>query len=167
VQTPKARRQKNSRTQENTDGKIFTRESSNMYVSSIDHEFQADLQNIRVVAKYYDRITLARLTELLDLPPLTTERTLCKLVTDKIIYARIDRSSGIVTFKPKSNTADILNAWTADIDKMLGLVEKTSHLVSKVSFFFFYGMTELMSRSTLCMRLPRERKSRLRVWFRG
>ena len=90
-------------------------------------------QNIRVVATYYDRITLARLTELLDLPPLTTERTLCKLVTDKTIYARIDRSSGIVTFKPKSNTADILNAWTADIDKMLSLVEKTSHLVSKVS----------------------------------
>ena len=86
------------------------------------------------MAKYYDRITLARLTELLDLPPLTTERTLCKLVTDKIIYARIDRSSGIVTFKPKSNTADILNTWTADIDKMLGLVEKTSHLVSKVSY---------------------------------
>ena len=90
-------------------------------------------ENIRVVATYYDRITLARLTELLDLPPLTTERTLCKLVTDKTVYARIDRSSGIVTFKPKSNTADILNAWTADIDKMLSLVEKTSHLVSKVS----------------------------------
>jgi hypothetical protein len=87
-------------------------------------------------------------------------------VTDKIIYARIDRSSGIVTFKPKSNTADILNAWTADIDKMLGLVEKTSHLVSKVSSFF-YGMPELMNRNTLCMRLPRARKSRLRVWFRG
>jgi 26S proteasome regulatory subunit N5 len=123
------------------------------------------LQNIRVVAKYYDRITLARLTELLDLPPLTTERTLCKLVTDKIIYARIDRSSGIVTFKPKSNTADILNAWTADIDKMLGLVEKTSHLVSKVSSHL-HIVTELMKRSTLCMRLPRERKSRLEVWFR-
>jgi hypothetical protein len=165
VQTPKARKQKNSRTQENTDGKISTNVLLNMYVSSIYHEFQADLQNIRVVAKYYDRITLARLTELLDLPPLTTERTLCKLVTDKIIYARIDRSSGIVTFKPKSNTADILNAWTADIDKMLGLVEKTSHLVSKVSSHL-HIVTELMKRSTLCMRLPRERKSRLEVWFR-
>jgi 26S proteasome regulatory subunit N5 len=97
------------------------------------------IQNIRVVATYYDRITLTRLTELLDLPPLTTERTLCKLVTDKTIYARIDRSSGIVTFKPKSNTADILNSWTADIDKMLSLVEKTSHLVSKVSFLLCSG----------------------------
>jgi 26S proteasome regulatory subunit N5 len=73
------------------------------------------------------------LTELLDLPPLTTERTLCKLVTDKTIYARIDRPKGVVTFKPQTNSTDILNSWTADIDKMLGLVEKTSHLVSKVS----------------------------------
>jgi len=108
--------------------------------ASIASTRELTIQNIRVVAKYYDRITLVRLTELLDLPPLTTERTLCKLVTDKIIYARIDRSSGIVTFKPKSNTADILNNWTADIDKMLGLVEKTSHLVSKVSSLLSRGM---------------------------
>lgn len=120
-------------------------------------------QNIRVVATYYDRITLARLTELLDLPPLTTERTLCKLVTDKTIYARIDRSSGIVTFKPKSNTADILNAWTADIDKMLSLVEKTSHLVSKVSFNWPFVGTELIDRNTRCTKLQRVRRSRLRL----
>jgi 26S proteasome regulatory subunit N5 len=103
-------------------------------MSAIDFlKFAADKQNIRVIAAYYHRITLQRLTELLDLPPLTTERTLCKLVTDKIIYARIDRPKGIVTFKPQTDTVDILNSWTADIDKMLGLVEKTSHLVSKVS----------------------------------
>lgn len=85
-----------------------------------------------MVAAYYSRITFTRLTELLDLPPLTTERTLCKLVTDKTIYARINRPSGIVDFKPKQNPTDVLNSWTGDIDKMLGLVEKTSHLVSKV-----------------------------------
>jgi 26S proteasome regulatory subunit N5 len=107
-------------------------------------EEQADIQNIRVVAAYYSRVTLARLTELLDLPPLTTERTLCKLVTDKTIYARIDRPRGVVTFKPQTNSTDILNSWTADIDKMLGLVEKTSHLVSKVScFFLVFGECQL------------------------
>lgn len=90
-------------------------------------------QNIRVIALYYSRVTLARLTELLDLPPITTERTLCKLVTDKTIYARIDRPAGVVTFKQKTNPTDVLNSWATDIDKMLGLVEKTSHLVSKVS----------------------------------
>jgi len=75
---------------------------------------------------------MSRLTDLLDLPPLTTERTICKLVTDKTIYARIDRPAGIVTFKQKKNVNDALNVWSGDIGKMLGLVEKTSHLVAKV-----------------------------------
>jgi 26S proteasome regulatory subunit N5 len=87
--------------------------------------------NIRVVAGYYSRISLTRLTELLDLPPLTTERTLCKLVTDKTVYARIDRPSGIVSFQKPRRTNESLNTWSHDIGKMLSLVEKTSHLVSK------------------------------------
>lgn len=74
---------------------------------------------------------MARLTELLDLSPITTERTLCKLVTDKTVYARIDRPAGIVTFKPRRSTQNILNDWSGDVGKMLGLVEKTSHLVAK------------------------------------
>lgn len=75
---------------------------------------------------------MERLTELLDLDATKTERTLCKLVTDKSIYARINRPSGVVTFKAKTNIEDVLNAWSGDVGKMLGLVEKTSHLVSKV-----------------------------------
>ncbi|GMK57752.1 hypothetical protein CspeluHIS016_0405860 [Cutaneotrichosporon spelunceum] len=87
--------------------------------------------NIRVIAAYYSRITLQRLTELLDLPALTTERTLCKLVTDKTVYARIDRPAGVVNFQRPRKTNETLNAWSTDISKMLSLVEKTSHLVSK------------------------------------
>ncbi|ORY31371.1 hypothetical protein BCR39DRAFT_571286 [Naematelia encephala] len=88
-------------------------------------------RNIRVIAAYYSRITMTRLTELLDLSALTTERTLCKLVTDKTIYARIDRPAGIVSFKQKKGINEVLNAWSGDVAKMLELVEKTSHLVSK------------------------------------
>ncbi|KAL1412904.1 proteasome regulatory particle subunit [Vanrija albida] len=87
--------------------------------------------NIRVIAAYYSRITLTRLTELLDLPALTTERTLCKLVTDKTVYARIDRPAGIVSFQRPRKTNEVLNVWSTDVGKMLSLVEKTSHLVSK------------------------------------
>lgn len=87
--------------------------------------------NIRVLAAYYSRITLQRLTELLDLPAITTERTLCKLVTDKTVYARIDRPAGIVNFQRPKRTNETLNVWSTDIGKMLKLVEKTSHLVSK------------------------------------
>jgi hypothetical protein len=75
---------------------------------------------------------MERLTELLDLPADKTERTLCKLVTDKTVYARIDRPKGIVTFKPKQTNYQVLNSWSTDIGKILNLVEKTSHLVSKV-----------------------------------
>lgn len=76
---------------------------------------------------------MTRLTELLDLPPHTTERTLCKLVTDKTVYARIDRPAGIVTFKQQKTHYQTLNEWSGDVSKILSLVEKTSHLVSKVS----------------------------------
>lgn len=75
---------------------------------------------------------MTRLTELLDLPPHTTEKTLCKLVTDKTVYARIDRPAGIVSFKQKKSINESLNVWSGDIGKMLILVEKTSHLVAKV-----------------------------------
>jgi len=78
---------------------------------------------------------MQRLTELLDLSPVTTERTLCKLVTDKTVYARIDRPAGIVTFKQKKTNYKILNEWSGDVSKILSLVEKTSHLVSKVGLF--------------------------------
>ena len=120
-----------------------------------------------MIALYYSRVTLTRLTELLDLPPITTERTLCKLVTDKTIYARIDRPAGVVTFKPKTNPTDVLNSWATDIDKMLGLVEKTSHLVSKVSYCDPFRVRERtradQSRSTLCTRQSRARRSGLRL----
>jgi hypothetical protein len=90
-------------------------------------------QNIRVIASYYTQITLTRLTELLDLSPDAAERTLCKLVTDKTVKAKIDRPAGIVDFKQKQTADQTLNEWSGDLGKMLGLIEKTSHLINKVS----------------------------------
>ncbi|KAJ1931976.1 proteasome regulatory particle subunit, partial [Linderina pennispora] len=58
--------------------------------------------NIRVIAGYYTRITLARLTELLDLPRADVEAFLSKAVVDGSVYARIDRPAGLVSFiKPR------------------------------------------------------------------
>ncbi|KAK4684341.1 26S proteasome regulatory subunit N5, partial [Tremellales sp. Uapishka_1] len=87
--------------------------------------------NIRVISGYYSRISLQRLTELLDLSALKTERTLCKLVTDKSVFAKIDRPAGVVVFKTKESVNQVLNHWSTDVGKMLNLVEKTSHLVAK------------------------------------
>ncbi|KAI6008354.1 hypothetical protein F5J12DRAFT_73693 [Pisolithus orientalis] len=81
--------------------------------------------NIRVVAYYYTRITLSRLTTLLDLTPQQTEETLARLVVSKTIWARIDRPAGIVNFKSKRTTEDVMNDWSSDMQRLLGLAEKT------------------------------------------
>ncbi|KAG5723726.1 hypothetical protein E4T56_gene15698, partial [Termitomyces sp. T112] len=81
--------------------------------------------NIRVVAEYYTRITLTRLTSLLDLTVKQTEETLARLVVSGTIWARIDRPAGIISFRNKRSAEDVMNDWSSDMQKLLGLVEKT------------------------------------------
>lgn len=92
--------------------------------------------NIRAVSKYYTRLTMQRLSELLDLSLLESEATLAKLVSSKTVFAKIDRPSGIVRFNTQDQqTATrgeaVLNEWNNDVGKLLGLVEKTVHLIQK------------------------------------
>lgn len=82
-------------------------------------------QNIRVVAEYYTRITLTRLTSLLDLSLAATEEILARLVVSGTVWARIDRPAGIVNFRAKRSAEDVMNDWSSDMQKLLGLVEKT------------------------------------------
>ncbi|TFK36897.1 PCI domain-containing protein [Crucibulum laeve] len=81
--------------------------------------------NIRVVAQYYTRITLPRLTSLLDLSATQTEEILSRLVVSGTIWARIDRPAGIINFRSKRSAEDVMNDWSSDMQKLLGLVEKT------------------------------------------
>ncbi|KAE8211004.1 hypothetical protein CF327_g5191 [Tilletia walkeri] len=87
--------------------------------------------NIRVVSKYYTRITLPRLSQLLDLPQAQAESSLAKLVSSGIVFAKIDRPAGIVNFERKRTHEDVLNAWSGDMQKLLDLVERTNHLVAR------------------------------------
>ncbi|GJJ74681.1 26S proteasome regulatory subunit N5 [Entomortierella parvispora] len=87
--------------------------------------------NIRVIAKYYTRITTKRLTQLLDLPDKDCEEFLSKLVVSKTIYAKIDRPAGIVSFAKSKHPNEVLNEWSQDINALLGLIEKTCHLITK------------------------------------
>ncbi|KIY69133.1 hypothetical protein CYLTODRAFT_430568 [Cylindrobasidium torrendii FP15055 ss-10] len=80
--------------------------------------------NIRVISEYYTRITLTRLTALLDLSQKETEATLARLVVDKSIWARVDRPAGVVNFKQQRNAEEVMNDWSSDMQKLLGLVEK-------------------------------------------
>jgi 26S proteasome regulatory subunit N5 len=82
-------------------------------------------KNIRVVAAYYTRITIPRLIALLDLTAQQTEEVLARLVVSGTVWARIDRPAGIVNFRNRRSAEDVMNDWSSDMQKLLGLVEKT------------------------------------------
>jgi 26S proteasome regulatory subunit N5 len=82
-------------------------------------------KNIRVVAAYYTRITIPRLIALLDLTAQQTEEVLARLVVSGTVWARIDRPAGIVNFRNRQSAEDVMNDWSSDMQKLLGLVEKT------------------------------------------
>lgn len=86
--------------------------------------------NIRVVSKYFSRITMKRLSQLLYLNEAKTEEFLSKMVSSKTISAKIDRIDGIVNFKKPQQTQDVLNNWSSDIVQLLGLLEKSVHLIN-------------------------------------
>lgn len=92
--------------------------------------------NVRVVAKYYTRIRMDRLRVLLDLDQDETEQYISQLVTQKTIYARIDRPARIVSFAEPKNPDDVLNEWSANMKSLLGLLERVDHLITRVSGFY-------------------------------
>jgi len=87
--------------------------------------------NIRVVCKYYRRITLKRLSHFLGVDETQAEKHVSNLVTSATIYARIDRLDGIVRFRKKETPSSILNDWRSNIDKLLDLVDSTCHQIHK------------------------------------
>lgn len=87
--------------------------------------------NVRVVAKYYTRIQIPRLTELLDLTEDETEKNISELVSAKTIYAKIDRPARVVTFSKPRDADDVLNEWSSNMKSLLGLLERVDHLITK------------------------------------
>ena len=87
--------------------------------------------NIRTVSHYYSRIRLQRLSELLSLTTDEIEEYLSNLVTKKTIFARIDRPEGVVTFRETKDAADVLNEWSRNLNSLMSLVNKATHLVHK------------------------------------
>ena len=149
--------------------------------------------NVRVVAKWYDALSAARLGQLLGLDAATTEAAVSELVSDKALYCKIDRpagacgrlrvgvggvvraapgappppphsrgtchiptapvsdslqlgprvtqrphphtfpraDAGIYTFQRPRPAAEVLTDYAADVDTVLGLVERVSHLIAK------------------------------------
>lgn len=89
--------------------------------------------NIRIMAKYYTRITLDRMSELLELSREETEEFLSNMVVKGTVEAKTDRLDGIVNFKKTQNPNEMLNEWSHNISDLMGLVQKATHLINKVS----------------------------------
>ncbi|KAJ1986742.1 proteasome regulatory particle subunit [Dimargaris cristalligena] len=87
--------------------------------------------NLRVIAKYYTRVTSERLTQLLDLPAADVEEHLSKLVVSKTVYAKIDRPAGLVNFVAPQDGNERLDQWSTNVNSLLSLVDKTTHLIAK------------------------------------
>ncbi|RWR73567.1 26S proteasome non-ATPase regulatory subunit 12 A [Cinnamomum micranthum f. kanehirae] len=87
--------------------------------------------NILVVSKYYSKITLKRLAELLCLSLQEVEKHLSDMVVSKSLAAKIDRPMGVVCFQAPKDSNDILNSWSMNLEKLLDLVEKSCHQIHK------------------------------------
>jgi len=89
---------------------------------------------MHVVARYYSRVSLSRLAELLDLSVPQAEARLSCMVSAKALKAKLDRPAGVVSFAA-AGTGDgpdeLLNRWAASTEKLLGLVEVATHKMHK------------------------------------
>lgn len=106
------------------------------------------------MAKYYGKITVKRMSELLGLgiqvkcigsniaelvlywlfdwfSHQETEEALSALVVSKTIWAKIDRSVGVVNFSMSKDPNEVLNDWSGNIDQLMHLVGKINHLINK------------------------------------
>jgi len=87
--------------------------------------------NVRIVAEYYERISMKRLTELLNLSELDVEKFISELVSAKTIYAKMNRPKGIVSFRRRQDPNEVLNEWAGDVNHLLSILERTSHMIHK------------------------------------
>lgn len=87
--------------------------------------------NVRIASLYYRRIHGSRLAQLLGLDAKRLEQEIASMVSDGSVYAKIDRPKDIVRFSAAKNPEEVLTEWAGDIDKLLHLVETTTHLINK------------------------------------
>ncbi|KAL4098803.1 hypothetical protein QTP88_023338 [Uroleucon formosanum] len=87
--------------------------------------------NVRVMAKYYSRIRVVRMSQLLDMTLEDTEQLLSNMVVDKSVTAKIDRPSGVVEFSVGKSVNEVLNEWSFGLNDLMKLVNNTTHLINK------------------------------------
>jgi 26S proteasome regulatory subunit N5 len=87
--------------------------------------------NIRTVQRYYRRISLTRLGQLLQLSQTVTEEELRDMVSYEGLTAKINRPEGFVVFRKPSDTNSVLNSWGNDVQSLLLKVEEITQLIQR------------------------------------
>ena len=60
-----------------------------------------------------------------------TEEFLSSLVVNGTVSAQIDRLAGIIEFRKHKDPNEILNDWSNNINQLMKLVNKSTHLITK------------------------------------
>ena len=87
--------------------------------------------NIRTIQIYYKRISIKRLSELLEMNVDDTEAEIRDMVSYMGFSAKINRLEGFVYFSKKSDVHDKLNEWGNDIFSLLNKFEEVTHLIHR------------------------------------
>ncbi len=87
--------------------------------------------NLRVVAKYYKRITSARLGQLISVSQDELETYLSESSSRGDLAVKIDRPAGIITFGERKSAESVLSDWASDMSRMMTLMESTCHLINR------------------------------------
>lgn len=54
-----------------------------------------------------------------------------EMVVSKALIAKIDRPMGVVSFQTAKDSNELLNSWSANLETLLDLVEKSCHQIHK------------------------------------
>jgi len=109
--------------------KMLKMENSDYHFECLQKEIIR--RNVRIIDKYYSRIKLDRLAELLNINPERCEEEISYMVNNKLIHAKICRIDRIVYFREQKSPSDYLNSWSADIKALCELTEETCHLINR------------------------------------
>ncbi|KAG8342408.1 proteasome regulatory non-ATP-ase subunit 5 [Trypanosoma vivax] len=87
--------------------------------------------DLLVIARFYRRLRLERLAELVGLSLQHTEEFIMMMVTCRTLYAKIDRVDGLVVFEAKEKATEVVSAWNVSVERSVALLDKVSHLIVK------------------------------------
>lgn len=119
----------------------FTAFSVQLISSPAHSPFLNSTQNLRVIAKYYERLNMSRCTELLMLSADEIESHLSTMVQQGQLYCRIDRPAGRLVFQRDQTANELCNNHGAQVKQLVNLISTTTHAISKAQMVYTAAST--------------------------